>query len=61
MEINDIYDKGLIISKTDEFGLESFEKGTNIIKDLCNSDSLILVIVLDHTTTGLHGTNGCGV
>ena len=44
MEINNIYDKGLIISKTDEFGLDSFEKGTNIIKDLCNSDSLILVI-----------------
>ncbi len=44
MEINDIYDRGLIISKTDEFGFESFEKGTNIIKDLCNSDSLILVI-----------------
>ena len=44
MEINNIYDKGLIISKTAEFGLESFEQGTNIIKDLCNSQSLILVI-----------------
>ena len=44
MNINSIYDKGLIVFKDKEFGLESFIKGTNIIKDICNPDSLILVI-----------------
>ena len=44
MEINDFYDNGLIISNTEEFGLESFKKGSNIIKELCNTKSLILVI-----------------
>ena len=44
MLINNIYDKGLIVSKNEEFGLESFIKGTNIIKEICNPNSLILVI-----------------
>ena len=44
MFINNIYDKGLIVSKKAEFGLESFIKGTNIIKEICNPNSLILVI-----------------
>ena len=44
MEINNIYDEGVIISQSQEFGFESFEKGTNIIKELCNHNALVLVI-----------------
>ena len=44
MEINNIYDEGVIISQSQEFGYDSFDKGTNIIKELCNDNSLILVI-----------------
>jgi len=44
MIINNIYDKGKIISKTGEFGVESFIRGSNIIKEICNTNSLILII-----------------
>ena len=44
MIINNIYDKGNIISKTGEFGIESFIRGSNIIKEICNTNSLILII-----------------
>ena len=44
MTINNIYDRGIIVFKNAEFGLESFIKGSNIIKDICNPHSLILII-----------------
>ena len=44
MLINNFYDKGLIVSRNGEFGLKSFIKGSNLIKEICNPNSLILII-----------------